>query len=53
LPQQLAVAAAAVGQQRVISGGAQIAAQPAEHFVAQKAGQGGHAKIVHPDSENR
>ena len=38
LPQQLAVAAAAVGLQRVISGGAQVAAQPAEHFVAQEAG---------------
>jgi len=47
LPQQLGVAAAAVGQQRVVSGGAQVAAQPAEHFVAQKAGQGGHGVMLH------
>ena len=37
LPQQFGVAAAAVGQQRVIPGGAQVAAQPAEHFITQKA----------------
>src|SRR3989338_881688 len=46
LPQRLSLAAAAVGQQRVISGGAQVAAQPAEHFVAQKAGYRIHARIV-------
>ena len=38
LPQQRGIAAAAVGQQRVIAGGAQVAAQSAEHLVAQKTG---------------
>lgn len=48
LPQQLGIALAAVREQRVVAGGAQVAAQVAQHFVAEEAGLA-HAAILNPN----
>ena len=46
LAQPYAVAMSACGQQGVVAGGAQVAAQPAQHFIAQEVGQVAHAAIL-------
>lgn len=49
LPQQFGVALAVVREQRVVTGGAQVAAQVAQHFVAEEARHGSHGAILIPN----
>lgn len=47
LPQQLGIARAVARKLRIVTGGAQVAAQPAKHLVAQEAGHGVHGSMLH------
>lgn len=47
LAQQVAVGQAIIIKQRVVACGAQIAAQLAQHAIAEKKGQGTHVAMLH------
>ena len=49
LPQQLAIAVPTNGKQGIVSGGAQVAAQPAQHLVTQETRHWVHAVMLHRD----
>jgi hypothetical protein len=53
LPQQLGIACTGTGKQRILAGGAQVAAQPTQHFVAQEAGKGIHNAMLNRAAVNK
>lgn len=49
LLQQIAVLMPVIGKQGVVAGGAQVAAQPAQHLIAKKTGKRLHVRDIKPD----